>query len=237
MRYVILAVVLSTIATSVSGQRWTEINPARLDGDRRITPKEVRGVRINPANLRDLLLAAPHERNVTASASTARIRIPRPDGSSTVFSIVSYDITGPEALARYPEIRTWYGVNSRNPGQTIFLDWTLRGFHASVSGGGEAAYYIDPLFRGDTEHYQVYFRSATGESSKAGFYCATEPDGFAPEEETGGRPKLLGDCSLRQYQVAISTTHQYNNYHGAFSAAQSELVQSTIVTSINRINQ
>jgi len=57
------------------------------------------------------------------------------------------------------------------------------------------------------------------------------------ETTTESIDKSAGDCILRQYRIAISATPQYSNYHGAFSTIQSGLVQSAIVTTINRINQ
>lgn len=237
MRSCILAIVLCTMALPVFAQNWTRINPARLDGDRRIITKESVGFRVSSFSLRNLLLAAPHENRVRAEDSPTKIRIPLPDGKSAVFRIVAYDISPAVDLARYPNIRTWYGVNTRKPSQTIFLDWTERGFHASVSGGGEASYYIDPLFRGDIDHYQVYYRSNATPAAKENFYCKTLPTGLSGDLPATEKPKSVGDCSLLQYIVAIATTPAYSNYHGATSEAQASLVQSSIVTSVNRLNQ
>jgi subtilisin-like proprotein convertase family protein len=40
-----------------------------------------------------------------------------------------------------------------------------------------------------------------------------------------------------QYRTTMTATGEYSNYHGATSAAQSALVQSAIVTTVNRVNQ
>jgi len=119
-----------------------------------------------------------------------------------------------------------------------FLDWTEQGFHASVRGGAEPSWYIDPVFSGDVEHYQAYFRKDLTDNTP-GFNCSTKMEDLPglTETITEATDKNAGDCILRQYRIAITATPEYSNYHGALSGSQSGLVQSAIITTINRINQ
>ena len=41
---------------------------------------------------------------------------------------------------------------------------------------------------------------------------------------------------LREYRLAVATTGQYSNYHGATSSSQSSLVLSAVATTMNRVN-
>jgi len=233
MRYFLLIGTLSVLMTTLNGQNWTNFSIEDTRGDRRITPKEATAFSTDGAALRDLLLSAPSEQSVTAESSPVRLTVPLPDGQTATFTIVAYDVMHPADRSRFPGIRTWYGHSTDHPGQTIFLDWTARGFHAAIGGGGRPAVYLDPLYRGDTDRYQVYFRQELPED-KAPFLCATEPESSlsdAPSREP------FGDCVLRQYHVAISATPEFSSYHGATQTAQASLVQSAVVTTINRINQ
>jgi hypothetical protein len=124
-----------------------------------------------------------------------------------------------------------------NPAQSIFLDWTERGFHASIRGGGTESFFIDPLFRRNTDQYQVYRKSDFDPDQLEPFTCYTESSNLTEEDQTVTSNKVLGDCELMQYRTTITATGEYSNYHGATSAAQSALVQSAIVTTINRVNQ
>lgn len=235
MRSVIFLLLSIFSAASLHSQSWTTFNDKDFSGDRRITPKQVITVATDAAQLHDLLFSAPHEKNGTAETSPISIQLPTPSGDLATFRIVSYDIAEAAAIAKYPDIRTWYGVNTEDPGQSVFLDWTNNGFHASVRGGNRTAFFIDPVFRRDLNRYQVYTKADLDPTLKP-FICLTEADSFI-DDTTIASNKTIGDCELMQYRTTMTATGEYSNYHGAFSAAQSALVQSAIVTTVNRVNQ
>ncbi|MEM6878854.1 MAG: reprolysin-like metallopeptidase, partial [Bacteroidota bacterium] len=124
------------------------------------------------------------------------------------------------------------GQDTRDPSRIVFLDWTVRGFHAIIRGGGQPVVYIDPLGRETIEYYQVY--RAADQISEHSFTCETAPEEFVPTEDQEER--LAYTCDLLQYRTAISCTAEYSNWHGAFNASQSNIVQSAVVTSVNRVN-
>ena len=238
MRSLLTLLLLAAIAPCGLAQTWNALDVRNHSGERLIHPKTSRTVSTDGETLRSLLFNAPHEKNATAETSPAVIILPRPDGRNARYRIVAYDIAEAAALAKYPNIRTWYGINAEDPTQSIFLDWTERGFHASVRGGGTESFFIDPVFRRNTDQYQVYRKSDFDPDQLAPFACSTEQDGLTGEDEvTAESNKALGDCELMQYRTTITATGEYSNYHGATSAAQSGLVQSAVVTSVNRVNQ
>lgn len=237
MRLLQSLLLLVFLTPYVHAQTWTTFNAKNTTGDRRIVPKQANTVAVNAAELHDLLFSAPNEKTVTPETSTFSIQLPTPSGEISTFNIVAYDIAGAAALEKYPDIRTWYGVNSKDPSESIFLDWTTRGFHASVRGGKGSGYFIDPIYRRDLEHYQVYSKADLDPAAEP-FTCFTEANGLVEDEPiTITSNKALGDCELMQYRTTMTTTGEYSNYHGATSAAQSALVQSAIVTTVNRVNQ
>jgi len=237
MRLVFTLLLSAAITSFGFTQNWNPLEIDNLTGERRIHPKTSRTISIDGEALRDLLFRAPHEKSVTAETSNATISLPLPDGGTARYRIVAYDIAEAPALAKYPNIRTWYGINADDPTQSIFLDWTERGFHASVRGGGTETFFIDPLFRRNTDQYQVYRKSDFDPDQLERSLCLTENDNLTAEDQTESTDKVLGDCELMQYRTTITATGEYSNYHGATSAAQSGLVQSAVVTTINRVNQ
>lgn len=237
MRLVLTLLLSAALASCVLAQTWNPLVTTNLPGDRRIQPKTSLTVSTNGEALRDLLFSAPHEKSVTAENSNVTISLPLPDGSTARYRIVAYDIAEAAALAKYPYIRTWYGINAEDPSQSIFLDWTERGFHASVRGGGTESFFIDPLFRRNTDQYQVYRKSDFDPDQLEQSLCLTENDNLTEGGHPEATTKVLGDCELMQYRTTITATGEYSNYHGATSAAQSGLVQSAVVTTINRVNQ
>jgi subtilisin-like proprotein convertase family protein/predicted Zn-dependent protease len=237
MRSVFTLLLITALASCGLAQTWNALETNNLTSERRIHPKTSRTVSTDGEALRDLLFSAPHEKSATAETSSATIILPLPDGSTARYRVVAYDIAEAPALAKHPNIRTWYGINVNNPAQSIFLDWTERGFHASVRGGGTESFFIDPLFRRNTNQYQVYRKSDFDPTQRSPFTCLADGDNLTAEDQTEATDKVLGDCELMQYRTTITTTGEYSNYHGATSAAQSGLVQSAVVTSINRVNQ
>ncbi|MEM6395517.1 MAG: reprolysin-like metallopeptidase [Bacteroidota bacterium] len=221
------------LSTQLVGQSIWEDRQPDFEVDQRIFAKESRVVQADTDMLKAQLWAAPHERTTAAEQSETIIELPMPDGSVDQFSIVAYDISEAPALERYPDIRTWYGQDRRNPGRTVFLDWTARGFHAIIRGGGEPIVYIDPLGRETIEYYQVY--KAADQIADFDFVCETVAENIA-EDESPGEQRAAYGCDLLQYRTAISCTAEYSNWHGAFNSSQSNIVQSAVVTSVNRVN-
>ncbi|TXF85988.1 T9SS type A sorting domain-containing protein [Neolewinella aurantiaca] len=237
MRLFLTLLFTAALASCVLAQTWEPLKTDNFSGQRRIHPKTSLTVSTDGEALRNLLFNAPHERNVPADNSNATLILPLPDGGSARYRIVAYDIAEAPALAKYPNIRTWYGLNVDNPAQSIFLDWTERGFHASVRGGGTEAFFVDPLHRRSTDQYQVYRKSDFDPDQVAPFTCHTEHGNLVEEDLPETTNKALGDCELMQYRTTMTATGEYSNYHGATSSAQSGLVQSAIVTTVNRVNQ
>ena len=209
------------------GQPWTAA---------RATASEPTSFRVDPQALLDVLRAAPHERTTAAKNSTALLRLPPLSNGEQQesFRIVAYDLQPAHPAGRYADFGTWYGVSTVDPARTVYLDWTSRGFHASVVGGAGPTYTVDPEHRDSRSHYLVARRSPTATASAA-FTCATAPENLLPL--TGGAEKEAGDCVLREYDLAVSATHTFSNFHAAADAGDADLVQAAIVTVINRVNQ
>jgi len=232
MRYFLSAVTTLFFVTALFSQHWDDTDVYDIRGDRRLSPKEARGVKTSPDALQDLLWSAPHENDVAAEDSPTRLFLPVPNGRTAIFHITGYDVA---AGNRFPQIRTWYGVNENDAEQTVFLDWTERGLHASVRGGSTPAFYIDPVVDGELSNYQSYYRSRMSEP-EGNFKCGAKVDELL-ERTLASEDKSAAVCELLQYRIAITATPEYSAYHGAFSAADAGLVQSAVVTVVNRLNQ
>jgi regulation of enolase protein 1 (concanavalin A-like superfamily) len=160
--------------------------------------------------------------------------LPTPDGKTESFRIVSYQMMEKRLSEKYPEISNYYGVGLRDASRLIRLDWTYRGFHAMVRGDGQDTYFVDPYQWEDTRHYQVYFKKDYRAPEGNTFKCDVK--GTAKAAEKTGPNRMAGDCTFRTYRLAMATTGEYSNYHGATSAAQSNLVLSEVNTAMNRVN-
>ena len=198
-------------------------------------PKHATLFRTSTDRLRERLLATPHED--AAAAAAAELYVPQPDGGLARFLIRAYHLQAPEDAARFPGIRTWYGHDPSTPGRTIFLDWTARGFHASVSGGGRPGYTVDPVATDRLDYYRVTQKANYDPGRRKPFDCRTGAGEPAQRPDGTGGGKSLDDCRLREYTTAVAATAEYSRYHGANSPADAALVQSAVVTTLNRVNQ
>lgn len=236
MRYFLFAIALLAFALPLPGQHWTSNETFQTFTKDDYEQHNARSLETDAFELQRLLFSAPDETDVQAEESPLRLTVPTPQAEvNSVFRIVGYQISETTVQSQFSHIRTWYGVNEQDPRQTIFLDWTEHGFHAAVRGG-ERPYFIDPAEAGNQSLYVAYYPEVTFDKANAAFICQTESDDSTSSRGDNSHSSA-GDCVLRQYQIAISATASYSNFHGATSADQAGLVHSAIVTTLNRVNQ
>ena len=90
-------------------------------------------------------------------AGAVTITVPGPTGELIDFAVVESPIMEDALQAAHPEIRTYAGSSiTEGYAASIRLDMTPFGFHASVRDG-QASWYVDPAYLGDTSLYVSYF--------------------------------------------------------------------------------
>ncbi|MBS42252.1 MAG: hypothetical protein CMH83_03560 [Nocardioides sp.] len=100
-------------------------------------------------------LAAARTALAPAAERTVRIALPAPDGTLAEFDVTEYAVMEPGLAAQHPELHAYAGRGVTDPRETIRLDVTPLGLHASVRRtGGVRAWYVDPAYygRGVTAH-------------------------------------------------------------------------------------
>jgi hypothetical protein len=199
--------------------------------ERLITPNRYRALRLDREGLGAALADAPLEGTVGA-ADRPVLELPLPYGGFGRFAIVESPILAPELGARYPEIRTYAGYGLDDPSATVRLDLTPAGFHALILAPSGAV-YIDPIWRGDVDHYQSYDkRDCSATSGAIDGNDVLDPDGMA--KEIGGMVAagvLRSGTQLRTYRAAIATTGEYTNNFGGVPQAL-----AAVTTALNHVN-
>lgn len=236
MKQVLLTAFLIGSFQSLFAQSiWTPVSNSAIQhtGERKLIPDKYTTFQLDTTVMRAVLAEAPSEQNTHPGESTQAIEVPTPDGQMLTFRIVRYEMMEPTLSTRYPEIITLLGVSADRSMYRIRLDWTARGFHA-VFDSPKGKVYIDPYAFGDTKHYVCYYKRNYPTPSDP-FICHVDKT-MRPEEFQADDSKA-GDCIFRSYRLAMATTGEYSNYHGATSAAQSALVLAAVVTAVNRVNE
>ncbi len=225
----------STISLSAQNDIWTTIQEEDIvdpNGVRELFPEQAAYFDLSTIELRSILQTAPDEEAGALSTSSTIIPVPLPDGEIINFRVVRYEMLEPALAAKYPNIRNYKGIAVDDPTTTIRFDWTARGFRAVLRKDGEQL-FIDPYSRGTLRYYMAYNKKDYPRTNA--FECLFE------NKETGQEEvhleKAAGDCQLRTYRLAVATTGEYSNFHGATSAAQSNLVLAEVNTAINRVNE
>jgi subtilisin-like proprotein convertase family protein len=240
IKKIIFATILISLSSFTIAQKfihkdyWVDIkNIKSLEREnkvRYVKPTKYRLVGIDFPMVKDVLDGAPHEREVLAEDSKLFIEIPLPDNRSEVFSVVQTQIMEDALQAQNPDIKTFMGVSVENPNRKIFMDYTLAGFHGMIYDKGKLS-FIEPLYKGETEYYQVYDKR-DNTLRESPWICSTT----SIEKEEKESPVLdfrANACNkFRNYRLAIATTYEYSTYHGGTLA----LVTSAVTTSVNRVS-
>lgn len=218
---------------------WTNIQENDIvdpNGVRELFPERTAYFDLRTTALRVLLQSAPDEETSPATNSTTIIPIPFPDGEIVQFRVVRYQMLAPELAAKYPNIQNYKGVAVDNPSTTIRFDWTARGFRAMLRKDGQQI-FIDPYSKGTLRYYMSYFKKDY--PRRGNFQCLFEEEDQKKKIHDSHRnmEKAAGDCQLRTYRLAVATTAEYSEFHGATSPAQSSLVLAEVNTAINRVNE
>lgn len=184
-----------------------------------------------PSDLGKFLQGLPAEG--AASDESALLDLPGPDGAVSTFRLTRYQMITDELQARYPNYVTAYGWDVDAPNRKVYLEWTALGLGASVTGGTEGRWYISPQFHARQDLYQAYYtRNYPLPDYDAG--CGFSPDAELQEELAAFGPpvKSVGDCQLREYDLALACTGEYYAAVGGTEA----LVVAEMMTAINRVN-
>ena len=216
---------------SATSNPWTEVREkdfAKSDMQRQIVPNEYLTYALDFNQLQELLSTTPMR--FTTAQSEVVLNLPMPNGTMERFQIYDAPIMESELAAKYPMLHAYAGVGVDDPTATLRLDVTQHGFHAMVISARNGSAYIDPYAVGDTEHYISYYKENLNNTNTS-FKCHHKGE-VNTDIVSGDLPDFQGDCTLRTYRAAISTTGEYTQFHGGSVAD----ALAAIHTSLNRVN-
>ena len=201
---------------------WRDVKAASIPllGPRLITPIAMRSFSMDYDALLLRLSRAPVPGS--KSTSTTLVELPMPDGSNRSFRMVEIAVMAPGLAAKYPSIKTYAGTAVDDPLTTGRFDTGPRGFHGMITGP-KGVVYIDPFSRGDTRHYQSYFkqdaRRYDGVMRGDKVIVPPKSQPVLPKKSSAA-PSLLPPKKgvsiageLRTYRLALAATGEYSLFH------------------------
>lgn len=214
-------------APSLAAAPWRDLAPGETPpaaGPRLIHPLQARLFAFDPD-----AFALPLK-----SAGTV-IELPMPDGRSARFAVEETQVMHPQLAAKFPTIRTYAGRGIDDPQAQLRFDIGPRGFHGMVLSD-QGTVYLDPLTRGDTRHYQSYFKRDM--PARAGM-----PDVVVPAEGVASLPRTTKAASiggeLRTYRLAIAADGEYSQFHdpdATLLTFDKSVIMAELVNVVNRVS-
>ena len=162
--------------------------------------------------LRETLKKAP-SRGVKGRSSHLVLSFPDEKGKLEDYRIFEASVLHPELAAKYPEAKSYAGVNIADSGDRIRFSVSPTGMQSMRLGVDKTTVFIEPY----SEQEQTYavFDRADRPRSIGGLNCTTDPSTQTKNKKTGNVNRNANDNVLRTYRIAISATGEYTNYHGS----------------------
>ncbi len=159
------------------------------------------------------------------------IQIPKLDGTMGFYQVHENETMSEGLAEQFPEIRSYDGIALDQSGEVVKFDLTPQGFHAMTLTPGKPTVFIDPYSfdGGDIHHYILYSKSDFTTDKE--FSCPLEQK-LLTERDDDNEVKAFGNCTKRNYRLAVSATGEYTAFHGGTIL----LAQAAQVTTINRVN-
>ncbi len=177
-------------------------------------------------------------RSEASALSNSRVYLPNIKGEFEQFRVVEAPVLSDELSERYPNIKTYLGFSTKNPGTRARFSVTPQGLQILTTYSDAPISFTVPLSKINNTSYIVYTRTARTESLKD-FECLTE-DEFFPIETKRIANREANDQILRTFRIAISTSGEYTNFWddgnaGNGNAQEDALAQ--VVSTLNRSNE
>lgn len=208
----------------------TEVSRADLLGLGDIQFNTVNGriYELDIAALKADLIGISH-RDVAQSGFVAELNFPHPDGTRHMYYARENSTLDPALVALF-NIHS-YDANGTD-GAFVKWDITEHGFHAMIRKAGESTIFIDPVIKGNTQYYIVYYKNdfSTDKVMDCSFGGSNVLDN--PVTPVNGSAAMFGTCELRTYRLALTATGEYTSFHGGTVAG----AQAAQVTTMNRVN-
>ena len=165
--------------------------------------------------------------------SKQNIAIPNPDGTFEEFQVKEASILGTELQQKFPEIKTYKGVNGK--GESIRISVTPKGMNA-IFFGRKGTVFLDPI--GPNGETVSYYRSEYKAQKKRPVFGEAILnqhqqkiiDIDKPLQSNKPQNRASGS-QLKSYRIAIAADHNYTSFHGGTTTD----ALSAIVTTLNRV--
>ena len=213
---------------------------------RKSVPKQYKVYDLDLESLKNRLKNAP-KRQHGLNNSTVTLNFPNSNGELENFEIFETPILEENLQKRFPNIKSYIGKSTKNPGVTIRFSVTAAGLNAMTLKNSGESIFIDPYTKNKAS-YLVYKKSDSPVPDEH-FVCKFDDYNAnnkttSNKSNTSSKPENANDGQLRTYRLAVATTGEYAQFHLAQQGVSNSetdsikkaAVLSAIVTTMTRVN-
>ncbi|WP_426432136.1 reprolysin-like metallopeptidase [Winogradskyella sp. HB-48] len=234
-----LSFFLTVFSLAAQQNYWEKTDKTILKGNddsKVFNPKFYQTFQLNIEEFKAQLEGAPLRSD--SNETNTRVYLPNIKGELEEFVVFEAPVLSEAQSALYPNIKTYLGFSTRQPGVRARFSVTPQGLQSMITYPDEPISFTVPVIKGDDSSYIVYSREVRTQSLKD-FNCLTQ-DEFFPINTSEVFNRDANDQILRTFRIAISTTGEYTNFWddgnvGNGNAQEDALAQ--VVATLNRSNE
>lgn len=168
------------------------------------------------------------------------LEIPLPNGKTAIYHLEYSPIAEQGLLDKFPEVRTFRGIDVANPENRGRFDISPAGFRGMLSHEGKRV-FIDPKYIGNSTIHISYYEADAQPLSARRDDQVVLPGVIRPSSLSRRvLAKGASDGSLRTYRLAVAATGEYTDIFSSDSdpiATKRSLAMAAIMSAVNRVNE
>lgn len=223
---------------------WSRISKEEVTQEKLFSKTEATTAVFYSLNLEGLKTALHYAplRGGSFQASNLIIEFPDSQGNLIPYYIKEAPVLEESLQLRFPNIRSYIGVATNNPKNSMRFSLSLDGFHAAIYRTNNGTQFIDPYTK-DRNSYIVY---ATKDlpSIESNFVCDFENTNEIDRSIDTENTSRFNDGNLRTFRLALACTGEYSQFHltqqgvgaGETDAVKKAAVLSAMNTTMTRVN-
>ena len=250
-KYYLTLLILTLFASSYGQQvRWVKSSAQEVyklqKMDRETTPDHFLIYKVDLETIKKQL--QPESKLQQLQQHYPTLVFPNALGTLTEYEIREVPVLAPKLAEKYPSIKSYLGVSTKNKKQSIRFSITPFGLHAILYSPDFGTHYID-TYSGDQNYFMAYDRDDLNATNRLNCLVETndehsQPETLTPFISTTNAQNL--NANYREYRLAMACTIEYAAYH--INAAQTngiptttdsekkEVVLAAMATTMTRVN-
>jgi len=230
-----IAIFLITFSICAQNKYFVETNNDKIEKSSSGKIKKEKIFKFDYSNLSSALSKAPSRFKTTSKSSSLVLSFPNLNGTLENYQVFEASVMHPDLQAKYPEIRSYVGYGIDSP--TSYFRFSLSPYKGLtgivISGDTNENMMINPV-KGDANKF-VVGKKGNNSNKEYSSFCRTIDeisDTFKTVNSNQSAKTTSANATLHTFDLALSVTGEYTQYHGGTKAA----ANAAMVATLTRVN-